>query len=99
VLAGFEPTDDEERERLGKLRQELGFHPTDEAHRLDSSDEQAKRNPKRVLRVLTGGLGDRQRQCWQATPLDTLRARGGDSGLADYLREVEEIIVPLCIGG
>jgi hypothetical protein len=98
VLAGFEPTDDGERERLGELRQELGFHPTGEAHRLDSSDEQAKRNPKRVLRILTDGLGDRQQQCWQAIPLETLRARGHASGLADYLREVEEIIVPRCTG-
>lgn len=95
VLAGFVVEDEGERQRLAELRRELGFDPTEHAHRLDSNDEQAKRSPKRVLRVLSEDDHRREERCWRETPLDVLKARGGDNGLADYLDQIERVIVPL----
>jgi hypothetical protein len=96
VLAGFDPTNDDEQQRLATARQELGFWPNEEAQRLDSNNEQAKLSAKRVLRLLTDGYADREADCWQETDLETLRARGEHNGLRDFLREVADVIVPLC---
>lgn len=96
ILAGFEPSDDAEEQQLAKLRQELGFHPAEKAHQLDSNDEQARRNPKRVVRELLGQDPERHRRCWEDTSLDLLHGRGGESGLAAYLDEVRASLLPLC---
>src|SRR5688572_26106225 len=53
VLVGFDPESADEASRLAGLRRELGFSPTEHAHRLDSNNEQAKHSPKRVLRHLS----------------------------------------------
>ncbi|WP_438037697.1 hypothetical protein [Sorangium sp. So ce128] len=98
VLAGFEPESDQERARLGELRRELGFSPCDEAHQLDAKDEQAKRNPKRVLRRLTGDDREREARCLTEAPLERLRERGVASGLRAFLEEVKARVVPLCQG-
>ncbi|EPX63891.1 hypothetical protein D187_005021 [Cystobacter fuscus DSM 2262] len=98
VLAGFEPETEAERECLTKLRQELGFNPCEEAHRLDAMDEQAKRNPKRVLKKLTDDERDRAVRCWTEAPLARLRARGGPSGLSAFLDESAQALIPLLSG-
>lgn len=98
VLAGFEPETTDERERLTALRQELGFNPCDEAHRLDAKNEQAKRSPKRVLDELTDGEHTRKARCWSEAPLERLRARGQHSGLRLFLDEAKESLVPLLSG-
>jgi hypothetical protein len=95
VLCGFEPESAEEHARLSALRAELGFPPHTQSHELDAKDEQAKRNAKRVLRILTGDDRGREAQCWKQTPLDTLRDRGVPSGLCEYLDEIEQRLVPL----
>ena len=96
VLVGFEPGDADEASRVAVLRQELGFSPIDDAHQLDSNDETAKRSPKRVLRALTRDDPDRETRCWLETSLEALRARGGETGLARFLTEIEEQLLPLC---
>jgi hypothetical protein len=98
VLAGFEPKTDEERTRLEALRQELGFNPCEEAHRLDAKKEQAKRSPKRVLEALTAGDHDRKKLCWTEAPLVLLRNRGQGSGLVSFLDEATAGLVPLFTG-
>jgi hypothetical protein len=99
VLAGFDPESADERDRLEKLRQELGFNPNQEAHRLDALDEQAKRNAKRVLNVLIpAGEHAREARCWTTAPLETLRQRGQNSGLTAFLDEIETELVPLVSG-
>jgi hypothetical protein len=98
VLAGFEPANDAERSELAQLRQELGFNPCEEAHRLDAKQEQAKRNPKRVLHALTGGDSERESLCWTSAPLGHLMARGKFNGLAEFLGEVEQTVLPLMTG-
>ena len=58
-------------------------------------NNQAKRSPKRVLQELTAGDPDRERICWQQTPLVTLRERGTENGLTAYLDEVRTKLAPL----
>lgn len=94
VLAGFEPETETERKCIADLRQELGFNPCEQAHRLDAMDEQAKRNPKRVLKVLTDGERERAIRCWTEAPLARLRARGEYSGLTTFLDESAQALIP-----
>jgi len=99
VLAGFEPETEEERSRLAALRQELGFHPCQEAHRLDAKKEQARRSPKRVLDTLTAGVSEREVRCWTMASLPIMRERGQHSGLAAFLDEVTTLLLPRLTGG
>ena len=96
VLAGFEPADDSERQRLLDLRQELGFAPHEQSVRLHAADDLAKLSAKRVLASLIGRDWDRERRCWTETPLSTLALHGADNGLRAFLTEIQERIVPLC---
>ena len=99
VLSGFEPKDEVERERLEAEIRKLGFHPCRESHQLTAcKDDQAKKSPKRVHLELIRGDRDRESECWQVTALSVLEERGADNGLRDYLREVEEILVPFITG-
>jgi len=80
VLSGFNPESDEELARLQAARQRLGLDPRTRSHEV--------RDPKLALRELTAGDPERERQCWVSTPLDTLRERGTDNGLTDFLADV-----------
>ncbi len=93
VLAGFEPRDAEEQERLESLRVELGFDPARRAEGLTAKHGHDRRSAKRVLGVLTGNDRDRERSCWRDTPLESLEARGLNTGLKAYLQEVEDHLV------
>lgn len=95
VLAGFEPETDDERVRLAGLRAELGFAPNEAAHRLDAQDEQAKKNAKRVLRVLVEDDYEREARCWRETPLDQLEKRSAKTGLREFLEEARTELLPL----
>lgn len=96
VISGFDPQDAEETARLDAEQQSLGFNPCERSHDLTAcEDDMAKRSPKRVLKVLSGDDRDRERRCWTETPLDRLRERGGENGLAAYLKEVRERLAPL----
>jgi hypothetical protein len=95
ILAGYEPRDDVEREILARERQELGFDPRSSAEQLTASEEGAKRDAKRVLDALTGGDRDRQEACLEEPPLALLMQRGARTGLALYLQELAEHLVPL----
>jgi hypothetical protein len=92
VLAGFDPCDDAERQRLDELRRDLGFSPVDQAQRLRDKSDGALRNIKRVLRVLTSDDRDREERCWTESSLATLRARGTDSGLVAFLDELDTVL-------
>jgi hypothetical protein len=47
------------------------------------------RNVKVVVEQLTGNM-EREKLCWEETNLKHLRERGVDTGLTDYICEVEE---------
>ncbi|HEY8505534.1 MAG TPA: hypothetical protein VIL46_13200 [Gemmataceae bacterium] len=96
VISGFDPQDDEETARLGAERQTLGFDPRLRSHELTAcKNDQAVRSPKRVLRQLSGGNRDRERNCWTNTSLERLRERGSENGLAAYLQEVRDRLARL----
>jgi len=98
VISGFNPQDQTEHERLQAVIQQLGHDPRTHSHRLTAcKNDQALRSPKRVLRLLCGEdpQRDRERFCWQVTPLDTLRDRGTENGLVDYLDEIKTRLAPL----
>ena len=98
VLNGFEPQNNDERMRLEELKESLTFNPCLEAHRLRSTKktgEERERNIKIVLADLTNSDFERERLCWEETPLSTLRTNGIETGLTDYLDEVENRLLPL----
>ena len=95
ILAGYEPRDDAERESLSRERKALGFDPRSSAEQLTASEKGARRDAKRVLDALTGGDPDREDACLEEPPLALLRQRGAKTGLALYLQELEERLVPL----
>ena len=94
VLNGFEPENEEEEERLADLKQELGRDPRTDALTLTASSSGAKTNAKRVLGALVDSV-EREQRCCTETDLDTLCDRGGETGLAAYLEEVENRLLPL----
>jgi len=95
VLAGYDPCDEAERALLAELHDALDFSPVVHAARLRDKSAGAARNIKRVLGRLTRDDPDREERCWTDPPLATLRERGGESGLADFLDEIEHILLPL----
>ena len=98
ALAGFIPNGEPEENLVGVERQNLGFDPCLSSHELTAANWIDKRSAKRVLALLTGGDHDRERRCWRETGLETLRDRGRHNGLADYIQEVEQRLVPLISG-
>ncbi|HUU96906.1 MAG TPA: hypothetical protein VM487_14300 [Phycisphaerae bacterium] len=95
LLAAFEPTDDVEKARLASLRKELGFDPRIRPQELTATHDRDKRSTKRVIGELSGRSADRAERDLERTPLETLKKRGAENGLRDYLRELEQRLVPL----
>jgi hypothetical protein len=96
VLAGFDPCDDLEQQRLDDLHRELGFSPVLHAVRLRDKSHGAPRNIKRVLGALTSDDHHREARCWTEASLATLRERGSATGLAVFLDELEAALQALC---
>lgn len=96
VISGFDPQDDKETARLDAERRTLSFNPCERSHELTAcKNDQAPRSPKRVLRQLSGDDRERERRCWTESPLELLRERGGENGLAEYLLEIRDRLAPL----
>ncbi|WP_437644759.1 hypothetical protein [Sorangium sp. So ce362] len=86
--------DDSERERLAALRGELHFDPCAKPERLTSKNPADRKDAKRVLTVLTSaGRGADAR--WADVPVERLEANGVACGLARFVREVQERLVPV----
>jgi hypothetical protein len=94
-IVGFDPKDEDERERLESERQHLGFDPRARSHELTAKHDPKndKRSAKRVLTVLTAGESAREMEC--LTALVRLRERGVENGLQAFLHEIETILMPL----
>lgn len=95
ILSGFEPCSDKERAALAELTRELGTNPVLANENLTAQGDRDRRNAKRVLSILTDEDQHREIKCWQETSLELLRQRGTDNGLADYLHEVHNRLVPI----
>ena len=98
TLNGFVAESTYEKRKVTKLRTELGFDPCFKAERLDAMAHGAKRDVKRVLNELTGGVAIREAQCWQQTEWKVLRERGKATGLDAFLSAVRDKLVPLVTG-
>jgi hypothetical protein len=98
VLAGFDAKGPDESERLRKASERLSFPPVKDAHRLIAREHGAKTDAKVALAELTLGNLERERACLSETPLSTLEERGARTGLAAYLQEVQQRLVP-SLGG
>lgn len=97
VLGGYIAEDELEAERIKALRQELGFDPCKVPHELTAQGDVDKRSAKRILAILSQGNHLRETACWQETNLATLVETGQATGLADYVAEVRERLVPLFV--
>jgi hypothetical protein len=98
VLAGFDPQSHEESERLRKLRERLSVDPILKSHELGAREHGAKTDIKRAMNELILDNGDRERQCLHETALEALEQRGKFNGLAAYLDEVRQRLVPIFSG-
>jgi hypothetical protein len=98
VLASFEPSSPEEHERLRELRERLSLDPLLKSHELAAREHGAKTDIKRALHDLIKDEGDRERQCLEQTALTVLEQRGQQNGLAPFLAEVRERLVPILKG-
>lgn len=94
-IAGFEPKNGEELERLESERRHLGFDPRTRSHELTAKHDENndKRSAKRVLTVLTADDLTREAECLAA--LAVLHERGEENGLRAFLGEIETLLVPL----
>jgi hypothetical protein len=99
VLAGFDARDDRERALLKEIKQELGFDPCSQSEQLTAIHDHDKRSAKPVLKHLVQSDKDREAACWKEAPLRLLRDRGEQTGLRQYLEEVEQRLIPLFLKG
>ncbi|MEM8641385.1 MAG: hypothetical protein AAGG51_21585 [Cyanobacteria bacterium P01_G01_bin.54] len=98
VLNGFVPQTAQEKAQLAELKQQLKFDPCVAAHRLRGDKkypEQRDRDAKVILEILTNDDSDRERQCWAKTDLAVLRDRGIETGLTDYLQDIDTRLRPI----
>lgn len=93
VLSGFQADSDDERACCDALRRKWGFDPCANPSRLPP-----KGASKQVLFDLTQGNSDREERCWSESSFDDLLARGADNGLADYLAEIDQFLLPAIAG-
>jgi len=94
LLNGFVPEGPDEEKRLAEPRRTLGFDPTIQAEKLTAQGGKGKRNAKKVLSALTDDEPERRARCWEETDLETLLERGGKTGLAEYLGQIDSDLVP-----
>ncbi|MBK8692669.1 MAG: hypothetical protein IPN17_10335 [Deltaproteobacteria bacterium] len=93
LLAGFDPSDDDERDRLKAARTRLGVDPRERSHELNpgrtaTDAGRVKNSTKNALDDLCADDHDRKRQCWEGASIAVLRKRGEHNGLAEFLNGV-----------
>ena len=84
-IAGFEPVDNHEHDRLKELTKELGSDPRTNSHTLKHGRDNAKRNAKRILDILTDNDHEREQECLSHSSVQTLCERGGKNGLVEFV--------------
>lgn len=84
LLNGFVALDQREETALAGATRRLGFSPVTGAHRLTAEAAKAE------LAALSDDSVERASLCYEVTALAELCARGGETGLADFLTEIAE---------
>jgi len=90
LLAGFDPSDDDERDRLKAVRARLGMDPRERSHELNpgrtaTDAGRVKNSTKNALDDLCADDHDRKRRCWEGASIAVLRKRGEHNGLVEFL--------------
>lgn len=98
-IAGFEPADAAESQRVAELGAELGFDFRMKSHELTAKHDAAhdKRSAKRVLSALTLGNHDRENACLMV-PHVIFDRRGTENGLCAFLTELRQRLLPAVTG-
>lgn len=96
-IAAWDAEDEPERRRLAGLRGELGFDPCAQPERLTSKSQTDPGDAKRILEVLTT-TGRDARARWADAPVARLESAGARCGLADFVRDVRDRVVPVVSG-
>lgn len=94
-IAAFEPADPTEGERLAAETARLSQDPRQVAHTLNPKRESHPRSTKRVLDNLTADDRARELADLRTLPLATLVTRGEAVGLAAYIDDLRERLLPL----
>lgn len=95
LLAAVEPVSEAGKEALDKLTKDLGFDPRLRADELNPRRETTpqgipiKTSTKRVLDELLSNEGISRESCWKDAPFDRLNERGQNTGLVDFLQDIE----------
>ncbi|ATB44995.1 hypothetical protein [Corallococcus macrosporus] len=95
VLSGFEPQNPDESARHQRLKARLSIDPLVRSHELDAREHGAKTDIKRALTELTQDDWNREQQCIEESPLELLKQRGERNGLAAFMKEIREHLVPI----
>ncbi len=94
LLAGFDHESDDEKQRLAKVCQEIGFSPCEQSQGLIATGKDHEKNsPKRVLKHLTNGDRTRELQGLHRDRHAVLKVRGSENGLAEFLRDIEQRLI------
>lgn len=97
-IAVFQPANQAARDRVAKLTMRLGYSPVEHPERLTSTVAGGIADAKKVHDELLADDADRGMH-WLEIDLRVLRERGKSSGLADFLKDVETMVVPFLAGG
>lgn len=100
LLAGFlhDATDAEQKQIAEMQRLNDGVHPCRDTHKLRAANEGEDRHPKTVLARLTNDDTARIARCLEA-PFDSLRTHGRENGLAEFLDQLRDRLIPGLFGG
>ena len=98
-VAGFEPRDEAEIVCVRDLRQALGFNPCEKSELLTAKHDYDKLSAKRILKMLSNDDPAREHSCLCHLPLPELSRRGVTNGLAEFLAELRQHLVPLFVSG
>jgi hypothetical protein len=92
LICAWSPHDEQGRGCLAELRQEFGFDPVAESHRLTSTS--TSRKDAKNIRGRFDAVGPDTASVFEASDVSTLRQRGEQNGLASFLRELDEKVAP-----
>jgi hypothetical protein len=91
ILVAYDPEGEDERERVDEERANLGFDPTEEAHRLTAQSDGALTDAKRVVDEL---LVDWDEDALiEESIVGELEEAGEEVGLSEFIREIRERLV------
>jgi hypothetical protein len=96
-IAVYQPSTSDAAERVAELKRRLGFSPVEHPERLSSTVAGAAADAKRIRDILYAD-GEARAVDWIEIDLRDLREHGRSCGLADFLDQVQDVVVPLMTG-